>query len=395
MDNGVPPTEDRPDARAAGTTASAPRSATPADPRRQGTGSGANGTGTRNGNGARNGNSPANGTKKKAASKSAKRGQQASRVHAPPAPRAEAAAVALAESPELPVSTPSTGVEPTAEIVETVADPVAAAEAPAVVDRATLKAPEPSREVASDPAPVVDVEPALMPNPAPDAAVVSADLADLVAPDTEARVPFLLPPIVPAEPSTGDTVTIPEVTLLPAPEFSDTDGTDGLPSLLKPKKPARALKAPVVRQRRRPRVRRVTRVVRHVDTWSVFKVALVFNLFLYGVLLTAGVLLWQVAQNTGTVDNIERFFESFGWQSFELKGGEIFHNSWIAGLFLVVGLTGGAVLMATLFNLIADLVGGIRVSVLEEEVVEREQRGTGWRRGSKKVVIPEDPPEPA
>ena len=29
-----------------------------------------------------------------------------------------------------------------------------------------------------------------------------------------------------------------------------------------------------------------TRVVRHVDSWSIFKVALVFNLFLYGVLLT-------------------------------------------------------------------------------------------------------------
>jgi len=29
------------------------------------------------------------------------------------------------------------------------------------------------------------------------------------------------------------------------------------------------------------------------------------------------------------------------------------------------------VLVATIFNLITDLVGGIRVSVLEEEVVER------------------------
>ena len=64
---------------------------------------------------------------------------------------------------------------------------------------------------------------------------------------------------------------------------------------------------------RRPRVRQVTRVVRHVDPWSVFKVALVFNLVLYVVLLTAGVLLWNVAYATGTVDNLERFFESFGW----------------------------------------------------------------------------------
>jgi transmembrane protein DUF3566 len=121
---------------------------------------------------------------------------------------------------------------------------------------------------------------------------------------------------------------------------------------------------------RRPRVRKVTRVVRHIDPWSTFKVALMFSIVLYGVLLTAGVLLWNVAANTGTVDNVERWFTQFGWESYELKGGEIFHNAWIAGLFGVVGLTGFAVLSATLFNLISDMVGGVRVTVLEEEVVE-------------------------
>lgn len=144
----------------------------------------------------------------------------------------------------------------------------------------------------------------------------------------------------------------------------------------------------VVRKGGRPRVRRVTRVVRHVDTWSVFKVSLVFSLFLYAVLLTAGVLLWQVAQNTGTIDNVERFFETFGWQSFSLKGGEIFHNAWTGGLFLVVGLTGLMVLAATLFNLITDLVGGIRVSVLEEEVIARDDRPSGWRAAVRRQSKP-------
>jgi hypothetical protein len=122
---------------------------------------------------------------------------------------------------------------------------------------------------------------------------------------------------------------------------------------------------------RRPRVRRVTRVVRHVDPWSVFKIALIFNLILYVVLLTAGVLLWNVAYATGTVDNLQRFFESFGWSNFKFHGGAIYHASWISGLFGVIGLTGVMVLAATLFNLITDLVGGIRLTVLEEEVQER------------------------
>lgn len=128
------------------------------------------------------------------------------------------------------------------------------------------------------------------------------------------------------------------------------------------------------RRRPRRRVRRVTRVVRHVDTWSVFKVALVFNAVLYVIGLTAGVLLWNVAYTTGTVNNVEKFFEQFGWSSFHFKGGEIFHAGWIAGLFGAIGLTGFAVLLATLFNLITDLVGGIRVSVLEEEVTARPAR---------------------
>lgn len=122
---------------------------------------------------------------------------------------------------------------------------------------------------------------------------------------------------------------------------------------------------------RRPRVRRVTRVVRDVDPWSVFKVAGIFSLVLYGILLTAGVLLWNVADGTGTLDNVERFFQSFGWETFELQGDEIFRGAWVAGLFAAIGLTGAAVLAVTLFNLVTDLVGGVRMTVLEEEVVER------------------------
>ena len=124
-----------------------------------------------------------------------------------------------------------------------------------------------------------------------------------------------------------------------------------------------------------PRVRRVTRVVRDIDPWSVFKVTLVFHLALYVMVLISSILIWNVANATGTVDNVERFMESFGWDTFRFDGGQIFHNLWILGLFFVFLLTGLAVVMAAVFNLIADLVGGVRVSVLEEEVVQRVVEG--------------------
>jgi hypothetical protein len=118
-----------------------------------------------------------------------------------------------------------------------------------------------------------------------------------------------------------------------------------------------------------PRVRRVTRVVREIDPWSALKVGLVFHLVIYLTLLVASVLLWSVASATGTIDNIERFLESFGWESFQFNGLALFLNILFLGLLGVVLLTALWVLGAMVFNLITDLVGGIRVSVLEEEVV--------------------------
>lgn len=124
---------------------------------------------------------------------------------------------------------------------------------------------------------------------------------------------------------------------------------------------------PLIRRRVR-RVRRTTRTIRYIDPWSVLRVSALFHLVLYLILLITGVLLWNVANTTGTVDNVERFMESFGWETFEFDGGEIFSQAWILGLFLVVGLTGLAVLVAVTFNLIADVVGGVRVTVVEDVI---------------------------
>ena len=209
----------------------------------------------------------------------------------------------------------------------------------------------------------------------------SSIIADPLLLPVRDGTPVEIPIIVPAQVDADEpTVAVPR-TVIAAPESSTA------PFVPTPDPQVAQLHGPrqiTMGKARRPRVRRVTRVIRQVDTWSVFKVALVFSLFLYLVCLTAGVLLWQVAQNTGTVDNVERFFESFGWQSFQLNGGAIFHNAWVGGLFVVVGLTGLGVLVATMFNLIAELVGGIRVTVLEEEVIAREERGLGWRASTRR-----------
>lgn len=118
----------------------------------------------------------------------------------------------------------------------------------------------------------------------------------------------------------------------------------------------------------RLRARKVGRVVRHVDPWSVLKVSLIFYFCLFIVLMVAGVVLWNLAAAAGTISDIEGFFKSAGaFETFSFDGFVIFRATFLIGLILVVAGTGINVLLAVLFNLVSDLVGGVRFTVIEEE----------------------------
>jgi len=128
------------------------------------------------------------------------------------------------------------------------------------------------------------------------------------------------------------------------------------------------------RERRRLsrlRARKVRRVIRHVDPWSVLKVSLVFYLCLFVVLMVAGVVLWNIASATGTIGDVEGFFKDAGaFETFSFDGLTVFWATFLIGLILAIAAAAVNVLVAVLFNLISDLVGGVRVTVLEEETVQ-------------------------
>jgi hypothetical protein len=118
------------------------------------------------------------------------------------------------------------------------------------------------------------------------------------------------------------------------------------------------------------RARKVHRIVRHVEPWSVLKISLIFYFCLWIIMLVAAAFLWRVASGSGVVDNVESFIEEiFALEegSFALEAGQMFRAYAVGGLVMVVAATGFTVLLAVLFNLISDLTGGVRVSVLEEE----------------------------
>lgn len=133
-----------------------------------------------------------------------------------------------------------------------------------------------------------------------------------------------------------------------------------------------------VRGHGRVPARRVRRVIRRVDPLSVLKLAFFFNVCVFAMFLVAAVLLWSAAIGSGSTDNIESFLIDIGFEDFRLVGTDLFRGFFVFGGGMVIAFTVLAVLLALLFNLISDVVGGIRLTVIEPLVagVDAEAGGS-------------------
>jgi hypothetical protein len=125
------------------------------------------------------------------------------------------------------------------------------------------------------------------------------------------------------------------------------------------------------RQLGRLRARKVKRVVRHIEPWSVFKISLIFNVCLFLTFMVAGTLLWSLAVSAGTIDNVLDFLNDLIGGELAVNGETIFRAALYSGAVMVIANSLFMVLLVVLFNLISDLVGGIRVTVIEEENIRR------------------------
>ncbi len=161
--------------------------------------------------------------------------------------------------------------------------------------------------------------------------------------------------------------------------------------------------------------------MRKVDPWSVLKISLLFYSALFLILCVATTVLWNVARDAGTVDDVERFITESGAfgnceavtdpsaaptttvagqapaaptttvapetaepdfdadegdecpagqelvGEFKFRDDRIFQATLLGGLVLIVAGAAFTVILAVLFNLISDLTGGVRMTLLEEE----------------------------
>lgn len=136
--------------------------------------------------------------------------------------------------------------------------------------------------------------------------------------------------------------------------------------------PSRGVKMSAREHRRRVRLeaRRVRRVIRHIEPWSVLKFSVLFYACLGMVFTLAGLLLWSFAQRSGVLESIEQLIETLFnlEESEEFWRGDVLFKAYLT-ITMVLCFAGVAlnVLMCVLYNLISDVIGGIRLTVIEEE----------------------------
>lgn len=118
-------------------------------------------------------------------------------------------------------------------------------------------------------------------------------------------------------------------------------------------------------------VRKVRRVLRRVDTWSLFRFAVMLYACAMLVFLVAAVGLWIVATTAGAIPSIEHFITSlFALKKFHFRAGQLFLGLVGMGIVWVLAATLFTTVAGVLYNLISDVVGGIELTVLEEEPLD-------------------------
>ena len=134
-----------------------------------------------------------------------------------------------------------------------------------------------------------------------------------------------------------------------------------------------AARAPKRRRPGRPKQvyeRRYVQTVRSIDLWSVLKVSICFYLCALLVMLLAGVLLWWIASAAGVVGNVEHLvgeLVSNKKNGFHFLSWEVLRAATLIGLVMVCILTVITVLAAAFYNLFAELLGGVEITVVEQE----------------------------
>ena len=108
--------------------------------------------------------------------------------------------------------------------------------------------------------------------------------------------------------------------------------------------------------------------IQRISPWSVLKLSLIFYFCMLLVVMVALTLFWSVVIRLGVVEAIQQGADTFG-ATIRINGGNLARVTFLIGLINVVLWSAINVFMAFLYNLIADLVGGFRVTLSDDDAV--------------------------
>lgn len=120
-------------------------------------------------------------------------------------------------------------------------------------------------------------------------------------------------------------------------------------------------------------VRRVRRIIRKFDPWTVLKVSFVFYVVAALALVLGAIIFWRLLNAAGIPELVENTLANFLSEFLSTatiipSDDQLFRAAVFLAIAWAVLATGFTTLLAVMYNLVSDVVGGIEVVVLEEVI---------------------------
>ena len=114
--------------------------------------------------------------------------------------------------------------------------------------------------------------------------------------------------------------------------------------------------------------RRYRQTIQRVDLWSVLKVSVCFYMASMAVMLVALVTLWVIGDAAGVVGSVEKFLgDLLQTKDFTFLSREILQGAVLVGAVFAVLMIVMTVIAAAFYNLFAEILGGIEITITEDE----------------------------
>ena len=124
--------------------------------------------------------------------------------------------------------------------------------------------------------------------------------------------------------------------------------------------------APARERVRTGQVVRRRATIRRVDPWSVLKLSVIFYFCFLLVVMLGLAVFWSVVLRIGIIDTLTGVLNELQL-TLVINGANIARALFLLGLLNVVLWTGINVFLAFLYNLVSDLLGGLRLELASEE----------------------------